>query len=96
MSLQSNTIEAFRLLELEQLPEEWVARLWEHNFCESDSFTSQARMHIYGRYNLATNLGQQKNGSYIECNVMYARVGVSEQPWVAVSSGSMQGVADCL
>ena len=44
MSLQLNTAEAFQLLELEQLPEEWVARLWEQNFCESASFPSQVRI----------------------------------------------------
>lgn len=37
MSLQLDTAEAFQLLELEQLPEDWVAQLWEQNFCESAS-----------------------------------------------------------
>ena len=37
MSLQLDTAEAFQLLELDQLPADWVAQLWEQNFCESAS-----------------------------------------------------------
>ena len=35
MSLQRKTVEAFQLLEVEQLPAEWIADNWEQNFCES-------------------------------------------------------------
>ena len=41
MDLQRKTSEAFQLLGAEDLPEDWVARCWEENFCESSPLPSQ-------------------------------------------------------
>ena len=41
MSLQRRTGEVFQLLEVEQLPEEWVGRCWDENFCESTPLPPQ-------------------------------------------------------
>ena len=54
MSLQGRTGEVFQLLEVEQLPEEWVGRCWDENFCESTPLPPQvlllasvASIHFY-------------------------------------------------
>lgn len=41
MDLQRKTSETFQLLGAEDLPEDWVARCWEENFCESSPLPSQ-------------------------------------------------------
>jgi hypothetical protein len=43
MSLQRRTLEAFKLLGVEELPEDWVGRCWEENFCENSPLPSQVR-----------------------------------------------------
>ena len=43
MDLQRKTSKAFQLLGAEDLPEDWVARCWEENFCESSPLPSQVR-----------------------------------------------------
>ncbi|CAI8007039.1 Condensin-2 complex subunit D3, partial [Geodia barretti] len=43
MSLQKRTLEAFKLLGVEELPEDWVGRCWEENFCENSPLPSQVR-----------------------------------------------------
>ena len=43
MNLDSDTAEAFRPLELSELPSEWVTRLCDENFCETASLPLQVR-----------------------------------------------------
>ena len=44
MSLQARTREVFQELELGRLPEEWVTRCWEDDFCNSSPLPTQVRL----------------------------------------------------